>query len=635
MGLNNLDMMAKVGWRDNNVFWTLVATLIGIKLYLVSGTAVQMVYSPHDDGLYVSRAFYWLTDGSLGPYDARLLVKELGISLWLGSMRALGIPYLLSINVLYALAGLYFICAMRRLTYGDAALVVIFGLFLFNPVSIDWQWFRVMREPLSISLLIIILSSMSFILIHLRNGLLAWCHFIVLSAAFSFSLSLREEDILLYALLLSFACVVIYLYITSRDTRTVKGYILLGVLVTLPISLAALQGSLMGLYVEKNYGVNLVNDFGGGEFPKLIASIRSVRVAKDNRHVMITQEALGRLRRVVPEFAPVIDRLPSPSANSYSCHRFQVCSEWTNGWMLFWIKDAAFQAGLTNSLLESQRYFKSIRNQIDVACENRKLDCLRKGDGLLPQFELRWTRAFVLELFNILSMMFNPKLGAVSPPPATYPVSVDYGQMYQAVTMSHHFDSLQQSRSGDNPWEDDLTTYHSLQYWLRYPDIAMNDYFGVKSDAMTGDELGAAVHFDRHGQYEGRIWDELKKDKAESNLVLSLPGIFWKKWLIEVYEKSGVFLIFLAFLCLVFRAFLPFKIIGNELLVIVFLFIAFTAVRLGAISYVSVYMGSLDVRLFFSSYVVFLLLGSVVIVDTCKVVGARFFDENITELSEG
>ena len=88
-----------VVWRSNNFFWVAVFSLVGLKLYLVSGGAVQMIYAPHDDGLYVSRAFHLLTDGTLGPYDSRLLVKELGLSLWLAGARVLGLPYLFLINI--------------------------------------------------------------------------------------------------------------------------------------------------------------------------------------------------------------------------------------------------------------------------------------------------------------------------------------------------------------------------------------------------------------------------------------------------------------------------------------------------------------------------------------------------------
>jgi len=76
----------------HRLLWFWVTVFVLLKLFLLSGSAVQMVYSLHDDELYVSRAFHLLMDGRLGPYDSRLLEKLPGISLWLAGNRLLGIP---------------------------------------------------------------------------------------------------------------------------------------------------------------------------------------------------------------------------------------------------------------------------------------------------------------------------------------------------------------------------------------------------------------------------------------------------------------------------------------------------------------------------------------------------------------
>src|SRR5437870_3900971 len=86
--------------RSNTFLWVACGWLILIKLALVSDLAVLMVFSPHDDQLYVSRAYHLLKDGTYGPYDSRLLVKLPGLSLLLAAVRRLGIPYLIFLNLL-------------------------------------------------------------------------------------------------------------------------------------------------------------------------------------------------------------------------------------------------------------------------------------------------------------------------------------------------------------------------------------------------------------------------------------------------------------------------------------------------------------------------------------------------------
>lgn len=602
------------------LFWLGISLLILIKFVLISGEAVQMIYSPHDDGLYVSRAFHLLVDGSFGPYDARLLVKLPGISLWLAGSRLLGIPYLLSINLLYVLAGLYFVTALRRCNFNRVLLIAVFALYLFNPVTLDHQWFRIMREPLAICLLVIMLGAMIHILTSIRDRRFSALHIILFSAAFAFALLVREEDRMLYGLFAMFIAVVIQQMRTQWHFRTVQPCVLTALAVILPLIFVLTGNKMMSSFIESHYEASVVYDFGDGEFPKLIAAMRSVESKKDNRHVMITQEALGKLRSAVPSLAPVIDRLPSPSTDSYSCQRFKVCSEWTNGWELFWIKDAAFQAGLTPSHSAAQAYFKNTRLEIGKACAKGRLKCTDKGHGLLPPMELRWTRAYLQEAVAILHMMYAPSVGLTGPPPLIYPVDIDYGRMYQMVTMSHHYDSQMQLQNQDQVWKPypkDL--YLGLKYWLRYPDITATKEFGPNAG---GDQMGAIKHYQRHGQYEGRLWQD-DKTNANPDSQYSSPYQDWKRPMLNIYQKYGTFLELAGLLTLLLRLSMWRVAPPSSFTWVALLFVLFTTMRLLALSYVSVYMGGLDVRLFFSTYVIALLIAPLIVADAIGTVAAQ------------
>ncbi len=597
------------------VFWFGLILLILLKLVLTSGGVVQMVYSPHDDGLYVSRAFHLLTDGGLGPYDARLLVKVPGISLWLAGVRFLGIPYLFSINLLYVLAGVYFITALKQCKVNRVLLLLVFALYLFNPVTIDHQWFRVMRESLSISLLVLMLGSMVFVLAHLSEERLPVIHWIFLAFVFAFAVLVREEDRLLYGLLAMFMAVVLWQLWPRLRSRKWMSRLGLLVMIGAPFIFSFTGNLVMRAYVERHYGAPLLYDFGEGEFPRLMAAIRSVESHKDNRRVMVTQEALAKLRIAVPSFVPVIDRLPLPAPTSYSCERYKVCSEWTNGWMLFWVKDAAFQAGLTPTLPAGQAYFRSVRLEIENACKEGKLKCSDKGSGLMPPMELRWTRAFLQEAVGIIRMMVMPGFGLAGVPPETYPVDVDYGRMYQMVTMSHHYDSERQVYNMNEAWKNQPNDlYLSLKYWLRYPDIAVNNDFGPRAG---GDPLGAAVHYQRHGQHEGRLWLEGAAQKNSASGYVS-PLEQLKPMILQFFGNISYALEFAGMLALLMRIGLWRKIPPSPVAWVSVLVVAFTAVRVLAMSYLSVYIGGLDARLFFSTYVAILLISPLIIADVVK-----------------
>jgi len=190
--------------------WAALAAIVGLKLALVAGLPVHIVFSPHDDSLYLSRAVHLLNDGSFGPYDSRVLAKLPGISIWLAGLRGLGLPYLLTMNVLYAGAGLYALLALRRCGVHALVLLAIWALYLLNPVTMSEDWLRILRESLSTTLLVAIFGAALHILVRIREGGRYWPHLLVLSAILAFSMVVREEDKLLWGMLVLFTAAAIF-----------------------------------------------------------------------------------------------------------------------------------------------------------------------------------------------------------------------------------------------------------------------------------------------------------------------------------------------------------------------------------------------------------------------------------------
>ncbi len=414
--------------------WASLAAIFGLKLALVAGLPVHIVFSPHDDSLYLSRALHLLNDGSFGPYDSKVLAKLPGMSIWLASLRALGLPYLITMNVLYAGAGLYVLLGLRRCGMHGLVLLAIWALYLLNPVSMSQDWLRILREPLSTILLVTLFGAALHMLICIREGKRHWPHLLMFCGMLSFSMMVREEDKLLWGLLLLVAAAV-FLDALAQGRVPRWGLRRIAPLLIVPALVVLGSDFVLRQMVETRYGLPILHDYGEGEYPKLLAAIRSIDSKTDNRLVMVTQEALAQLRTVAPEFVPVIDSLQPPGPGTYSCRLQGVCTEWSNGWMPFWIKDAAFSAGLTPNLVAGQQYFKGVREHIEEACRSGRIKCTSRGTGLLPPFELRWTRAFVTEFTRLLGMLRNPLpegLGGPGTDRGTYP---ELRRIAQTVTM--------------------------------------------------------------------------------------------------------------------------------------------------------------------------------------------------------
>ena len=192
------------------LFIFLPVILILLKFFLVANNAIHINYGPHDDSLYITRALSLLLDGDFGNYDSRLLVKLPGFSYFLAFIRTLGLPYLFTINFLYVLSGIYIFIGLRKFKINNYLLLVSFVFFLFNPITFDGQWFRLLREPLSIILLLFMTGSMLHILSSIKSLEKNYKHFLLLAVTFTFSLVNREEDILLYLYIVPFLILVFF-----------------------------------------------------------------------------------------------------------------------------------------------------------------------------------------------------------------------------------------------------------------------------------------------------------------------------------------------------------------------------------------------------------------------------------------
>jgi hypothetical protein len=438
-----VERSASEAWRW--AFWLAAGALVLAKLALVADLSVEILFSPHDDSLYVERAFYLLRGEAFGPYDSRTLVKYPNISFWLAAVRGVGIPYLLSVQMLYVVAGLYFVGGLLRAGTARWLVLLALALYLFNPMTLGTWWTRVLREPLSTGLFVVFIAAWLHIMVSVERNDRVVLHGVAAAAVFAFALYIREEERLMWLLLAAFGAALAWKLRREQRIASAQGLLTLAVAIALPAVCTIAVGWSARAFVERNYGAPILHEFSEGEFPRLIVALRSIQVAKDNRMVMVPQEALAKVRAQVPEFAPVVARLPPPSTASLSCRLHGVCSEWSNGWMLFLIKDAAYYAGLTPNLPAAQAYYRSVRLAIERACAESRLVCRPTGTGLIPSMELRWTRAYVHELLWLLRLLLRPDPAVTVDPPTLYNVSVDLGRRTQSVTMTDYFDTQWQS----------------------------------------------------------------------------------------------------------------------------------------------------------------------------------------------
>src|SRR5262245_5893489 len=277
-------MQAKEGMAGT-LYWVLIATLVLVRAALTSDVPVQIAYFPHDDSAYVLRAFHLLQGDAFGPYDSHTLSKLPGISFWLAGVRSLGIPHLLAINALYFAAGLYFLAALRRGGAARPLLVFVFALYLFNPITLSTEWHRILREPLATGLFVVLLAAMLHLLLAINRRGQVWPHVATLSITFAFALIVREDDRLLWIALALFAVALVRAIRVRRPSGRPALIWTVVAAVLIPSAAAMLVTYSARAYIETHYRLPILHDMGEGEFPRLMAAIRSVESSVDNRLV--------------------------------------------------------------------------------------------------------------------------------------------------------------------------------------------------------------------------------------------------------------------------------------------------------------------------------------------------------------
>ncbi len=482
--------------KNSDAYFHIYLSIVSLmRLFLVHDVELPIVNAPHDGSLYISRAYYLVTAGNFGPYDGRLLIKDMSSSILIAISRLLGFDYLSFLNLLHIIAAVYFATGLVRIGLSRRKSGILFALALFAPLTLSDVWFSVNRENLDSILYFFFFSALTLGLATWRRKASPLDTFVlcVSGAAVFF---LREESVLLLALIAGFFGVELLRWwgahrlisLWPRKNRVIRASMLL--LLTIGLFKTGLM-----ILTFVDYGTFVTNDLQSGNFVRFITALRSASGPSQQPFVAITGEGLRRVAQQVPSVASVVAGLPPPpDPGSEIARRFGVMGEWDYGHLIFWIKDAAFGAGLTPNAHEAQRFFRSAADDIERACAAKALTCIDESTTLLPPVRVSqlghiWVGINdglrnVVRLENVNRAADLEPSGEASSflrnaETASFQDDIKIGRMHQFVGKIA-FDSLGQAAlltpKDSSKWDlSDLT----VRYWCRYSDIALSDDYGV------------------------------------------------------------------------------------------------------------------------------------------------------------
>jgi len=398
-----LDKVRSVGTtRSSAVAVAAAAVMILLKLWLVSAQPIiGMGWATLDDRLFLQLAHSLASGAWLGPLSELTLAKACFYPIWIALTVRLGVPLLLSQHLLYLLAVLAVIGAVRPMRYGPWRLLVLFACLWFNPGTYTAQVLRVVREGIYPALTLLVIAGFAGTLLRARAGslraLAPWLALSALSLAAFWQT--REEG----PWLLPFLAVAAT-WVGARQwwVRAPSGWSL-GLLCVSPLLAIPCSDGIVALVNRAHYGIAVTVEVKSHDFLAAYGALTRVEPKRIVPHVQVSRETRELIYRVSPAFATLEGQFAGPAANAWGAGPRKQwpdlqAGEIGGGWFVWAFRQAVGRAGYYADGRTAMAFYRQLAGEVDSACRAGTLKCRPARASLIPRWEAGYGTA-MLETF--------------------------------------------------------------------------------------------------------------------------------------------------------------------------------------------------------------------------------------------
>jgi hypothetical protein len=418
--------------------------IVAAKLAFVYGRPLCPRLLPHDDLLFLQLASSILETGWLGPYHQLTLVKGPFLPIVLAANAKLGVPFLVSQDLLYLLASAVVVLALAPVVPSRTARVLLFALCVFNPATLssDPTVFGVggtvlTRELLYASLTLLVMGGLIAFWTYRERSWrvrLAWSF--VLGGALGPLWLTREEGVwIVPSLLLAFGATGWWLARRpSPGSERVKECALFAV----PIALSAAAILIVATLNWWHYGVFTTNELHTRPLRAAYGALTRVRHPDWIPNVPVPQAVRARIYAASPAFRELAPALEDPNSGwfAYGCPSYpHTCGDLTGGWFFWAFRDAVSRNGYYSSAGSAAAYYVRLAGEINAACESGRLDCDAPRETLVDP--IRWYHIGHLPGALVVAFARTVQFADVHiATEACSPLEADFMRFYERVT--HH-----------------------------------------------------------------------------------------------------------------------------------------------------------------------------------------------------
>ena len=373
-----------------------------------------------DDQLFIVLAKYLLKGEWLGPYNSLTLVKGPFFSMWIAFMYVLGIPLLLSAQILYIASCLVFVYAVKPLLTGRKLLAfLLFFSLLFNPASFDAGQTRVLRDLIYPSLtLLLVACAFGVFFSTYSNSKGVWLWGVGLGIIFGCFWITREEGIWVVPFLVFVFVCAIFLFYRNEGTRSWRSFAKPWLVFILCFAVIINSVSYLN-YIH--YGVYVKTDLEADSYKAAYGALTRVKPSETIRYVPVTKKTRMRIYKVSPAFRELKGYLEGPmgdlwawSANGAGRNRDNR-NEILGGWFQWAFRDAVSYAGYYSSGKYPDEYYQRVANEINAACDTGLLDCYPRRDSLIPIWHRYYIKYLIPSIFDRMAALIKFEYISIDP----------------------------------------------------------------------------------------------------------------------------------------------------------------------------------------------------------------------------
>ena len=414
--------------KDIIIIIVLAATVTVFRLVL--GGLMMIKFSPdsiYDDTMQFLKVISILNGEWLGGFGPMTLVKGVGYPLLTALFSTLNLPYVFAYHLLYIIACIIFVMAIKPILKNKWLSLVIYVLLIYNPIAFSSELTRLYRDIGYYSVAFIAIGTATGLLLRydkLKEGFI-WGGFAGLSLAFA--ISFREDS--QWLVLFSVGCMLVFVFAGLFNTQNKD--VLLKILVV-PVIAGLCFFCYTGAvsYINySHYGYFATNDYNSGAYARAYGALSRLGT-NENPYVTIPEEQRRQLYTLSPAFA----ELEWCLENEDSMYRewVRVQGEYRVGYFSFVLRDVVAATGHYSSAQEANEYYERLAREVNEICDSGLMPSGARRTGVVARY-YNWMLSPIIKAwgYEVISVL---RCDGIDPTPQPIEGDDKYLRVFEEYT---------------------------------------------------------------------------------------------------------------------------------------------------------------------------------------------------------